>query len=262
MEEFYRHRTILTEIPGFDLVREIPHEYLHHVCLGVVKKLLGIFQWLLKEKNDTGEKKDGMKKKKKVVANKKKTQTGKEKKDKKKTKTGKEKKDKKKTQTGKEKKVDERICLANAYRPREFQRGPAALDELPHYKGTQFRGMLLYYGPYIFNNIIERQYMKHFFLLSVAIRALVCNNVPLDEEEKAIYVETVATHVYRFLRKFVMDSIDLYGPEFVVHNVHCLIHAAEDFRRFGPLDVFSAFHFESFLGRLKKYIKTGCQPMT
>ena len=38
----------------------------------------------------------------------------------------------------------------------------------------------------------------------------------------------------------------------MTYNIHCLVHLAEDVKVHGNLDMFSAFPFESFLGRLKK----------
>ena len=45
-----------------------------------------------------------------------------------------------------------------------------------------------------------------------------------------------------------MESI--YGRDTLVNNVHCLVHLADDVKRFGSLDIFAAFPFESFLGKL------------
>jgi len=47
----------------------------------------------------------------------------------------------------------------------------------------------------------------------------------------------------------------------LVYNVHGLIHLAADVKQFGPLDSFSAFPFESFLGRLKKMLRKPNQPL-
>lgn len=41
----------------------------------------------------------------------------------------------------------------------------------------------------------------------------------------------------------------------MTYNIHCLVHLAEDVKVHGNLDMFSAFPFESFLGRLKKMVR-------
>ena len=38
----------------------------------------------------------------------------------------------------------------------------------------------------------------------------------------------------------------------MTYNIHCLVHLAEDVKVHGNIDMFSAFPFESFLGRLIK----------
>lgn len=39
-EGYYLGRTVLADIPSFDLVGQIPLDYMHLICVGVVKKLL------------------------------------------------------------------------------------------------------------------------------------------------------------------------------------------------------------------------------
>jgi hypothetical protein len=43
-ENYHMGETVLLEIPNFDIVRNIPLDYMHLVCLGVVRKLL--YMWL------------------------------------------------------------------------------------------------------------------------------------------------------------------------------------------------------------------------
>lgn len=39
-----------------------------------------------------------------------------------------------------------------------------------------------------------------------------------------------------------------------VYNIHSLIPLAQDVRRFDPVDIFLAFPFESYLGKLEKLV--------
>ena len=43
--------------------------------------------------------------------------------------------------------------------------------------------------------------------------------------------------------------------------MHSLVHLSDDVHRFGPLDSFSCFPFESFLGRMKKLIRSPNRPL-
>lgn len=58
------------------------------------------------------------------------------------------------------------------------------------------------------------------------------------------------------LKTFVQHSEYLYSSEFLIYNVHCLIHLPEDVLKYGTLDNFSAFPFENFLGHLSRLIKS------
>lgn len=47
----------------------------------------------------------------------------------------------------------------------------------------------------------------------------------------------------------------------ISHNVHIILHLADDVKKYGPLNNFSAFPFESFMQPLKKKIKSGVKPL-
>lgn len=47
----------------------------------------------------------------------------------------------------------------------------------------------------------------------------------------------------------------------MVYNVHSLVHLSNECEIHGPLDNFSAFPFESYLGKLKKLIRSPHKPL-
>lgn len=47
----------------------------------------------------------------------------------------------------------------------------------------------------------------------------------------------------------------------VSYNVHNLIHLVNDVRKYGPLDNFSTFPFETKLGSIKSLLRTGNRPL-
>lgn len=57
------------------------------------------------------------------------------------------------------------------------------------------------------------------------------------------------------------SSAKLFGPQFIVHNVHNLIHLPDDVVNHGPLDSFSAFSFENKLQILKNLIRKSGKPL-
>ena len=60
---------------------------------------------------------------------------------------------------------------------------------------------------------------------------------------------------------FVHESADIYGPEFLVYNVHSLTHLKSEVDEFGSLDNSSAFVFENYTQHLKRFIRNGRNPV-
>lgn len=68
--------------------------------------------------------------------------------------------------------------------------------------------------------------------------------------------ETHLDYADKLLTYFVQCVSSLYGEQQLVYNVHSLIHIADDARKFGSLDNISSFKFESYLGHLKKLVRS------
>jgi len=209
--EHHRHPTILTKVKKFDLVKNIPYEYMQAVCSGIVRMLLMV--WItssvfLKEKA----------------------------------------------------KVTSRLTLANAFCPVEFQRWPDVVEKVRRWKASQFRVFVLYTGVFAVRGILTEKCFRHFCYLVVAIR-LMCRNVPKNGERKTT-LEKIGEFVRPILRSFMFDGMLIYGKNFATLNVHAFCcHAVGDYERFGPLDEFSVFRFESFLGWLKSLVLAAKYPI-
>jgi len=85
--------------------------------------------------------------------------------------------------------------------------------------------------------ILHEELYHHFLILAIATRVLVQDNLNDD----------MCDYAKKLLVIFVESCAPLYGKEMLVYNVHSLIHLPDDVKKFGPLDRFSAFPFESFL---------------
>ena len=130
--------------------------------------------------------------------------------------------------------------------PREFARKTRGLAHLKHFKATEFRLQLLYIAAFAFKNILDEDLYKHFLYIHVAMRLLV------DE----IKCQSYAGYCKDLMKWFVKKSAENYGKQFVSHNVHSLIHLADDVNTFGSLDRYSAFPFENNLQKVKNLIRT------
>lgn len=62
--------------------------------------------------------------------------------------------------------------------------------------------------------------------------------------------------------KYFSDQFGkIYGRNHLIYNVHSIIHLADDCLTHGPLDRFSCFPFETYLGRLKRLIRSSNRPL-
>ena len=146
--------------------------------------------------------------------------------------------------------ISQKIVELGKSLPKEFNRRGRSLTEVDRWKATEFRTFLLYTGPIALKNKLPDVMYDHFLLLHVGITIL-CS--PQLSKTYCDYAEKV-------IRVFVQNFSVIYG-DFIVYNVHSLIHLADDVRKFGPLHRISAFPFENFLHQLKRKIRKPNQPL-
>ena len=143
-----------------------------------------------------------------------------------------------------------RMVSLNGALPSDFVRQPRSLQYLPYWKATEFRSFLLYSGPVVLKGILSTDRYNHFMHLSVAIYIL----SEEDDASRNRFLDYADHCLMVFVKKSKHDRY--LGELFRVYNVHNLIHIAEDVRHFNePLQRISAFLFETYLQRLKKYVR-------
>ena len=188
-----------------DLISQLPLDYMHLVCLGVMRRL--ILAWLKGPLNCRLPAKS--------VSD-----------------------------------ISERLGNFRSYVPSEFSRQPRTLSDIDRFKATEFRQLLLYTGIVAFRNILPDRLYSHFMLLSCAIY---CCLSPL-------LCHAYCAYANKLLISFVQYAGKVYGPEFLVYNVHSLVHITDDVQNFGALDAVSCFPFENHLRIIKKSIRSSFLP--
>lgn len=140
-------------------------------------------------------------------------------------------------------------------RPKSIHAISKALEEVksgfPIEFVRKYRSFLLYSGPVVLIDHLEEKYYHHFLVLSFATRLLLS---PVPTPANIDYAENL-------LKYFVQEFKTLYGVENVSYNVHGLLHISADVRKHGNLEQFSAFRFESYLGKLKRLLKGAQNPI-
>lgn len=212
--EFHSGFTILVNILQFDLVNAVPFDYMHSVCIGVMKKLL-IF-W------NGGVKRHRLALPHNLISV-----------------------------------LNDNLNKLGQYIPEEFQRAPNInsrkhpIQDASHWKATELRQFLLYTGMVVLLDIVDKEVYDHFMQLCIAIRILLTSNIS-DE-----YINYAKSLIHNFVASFPY----IYGRSYMSHNVHIILHLADDVKIFGPLNNFSAFPFESYMQPLKRKIKNGVKPL-
>lgn len=150
--------------------------------------------------------------------------------------------------------LSDKLVALNGKMPREFARQPRSLEVLDRWKATEYRQCILYTGPLIFRNIMHDQMYQHFLALTVAMSIL------LDSRDASR--NHYLNYAKELLEYFVKKAPQIYGETFTTYNIHSLVHISDDVKNYGvSLNELSAFRFENYLQKLKKFVKKAQNPI-
>ena len=135
--------------------------------------------------------------------------------------------------------------------PKKFQQKKYELSDLTNWKATQTWFFLLYTS-LLTKNFLPTSVYRDLMLLFVACRIL------CDHEGASLK----AGWAKKYLRNFVRKLPKYYGEYSQSMNMHNLLHVADDVINLQiALSMFSSFHFEKYLGKLKKLFRTPHAPL-
>ncbi|KAL6472618.1 hypothetical protein MHYP_G00188060 [Metynnis hypsauchen] len=147
--------------------------------------------------------------------------------------------------------ISSKLLGLRPHTPVEFARKPRDLTEVDRWKATELRQLMLYSGPVVLRDCLPSELYDNFMLFSVAMRLLLS---PGNNEQMVKFAHDL-------LVSFVQHFGKLYGSDEVVFTIHQLIHLADEYRQFGPLDNVSGFPFENYLCQIKRLLRKPHQPL-
>ena len=137
--------------------------------------------------------------------------------------------------------VDER--LVNIKPPNCISRVARKIGQyLCHWKASEFRSFLFYYGLPCLYGILEDEYFQHFLLLVESIWLMNRSSISIKDLKKS----------KALLLHFCMQVEGLYGNRYETFNVHCLLHLTRCVKCLGPLWSCSCFWYEDYNGDIRK----------
>lgn len=99
------------------------------------------------------------------------------------------------------------------------------------------------------NGILSKDFYDHFTYPNVA-KCIVISPTTAQKPTHRQYAK-------KLLQYFVQQGLARYCKEFLMYNVHSLVHLADQAERFGSLDKCLAFPFENYLHHIKRLIRSG-----
>ena len=127
--------------------------------------------------------------------------------------------------------------------PRSVKRVPRSLNQMQHFKASEFAMILIMYQP-ILLGLIPDAYLKHLCHLSNVSYLLYKSTVTQQDLETARY------SIKRFCEQFET----LYGLKYQTSNFHNLTHIVDDVASFGPLWNTDCFAYENASGDMMRHI--------
>ncbi len=134
--------------------------------------------------------------------------------------------------------------------PKKFARKPRSIWDIDHWKATEYRVFVI-----LWQNSPQRHFTRSALCTFSYTECTLCILVRPD------LVLVHREYAHELLLYFVACSWNIYGREFLIYNVHSLLHIASDAARHGSLDKFSAFCFENYLHQLKRSVRSSKSPL-
>lgn len=142
------------------------------------------------------------------------------------------------------------LLRCNETKPSDFHRSIRELKCMKHWKGTEFRTVLLYLGVVLFKDYLSQNEYELFLTLFCAVT--ICTTKSYKQ-----YIP-VARNLFI---EFNEMHINIYGDHSMTNNLHLLSHIIDDVEYLGDLNTFTSYPFENALHHIKIRIKQCNRPL-
>lgn len=145
------------------------------------------------------------------------------------------------------------LLSCNETKPSEIHRSIRSLKHLRHWKGTEFRTILLYVGIVVFKDYFgENDDNVYKLFLTLFCAVTICSTKSYTQflpKARDLFVEFNEMH------------IDTYGEHSMTNNIHLLNHIVDDVEYLGDLTTINAYQFENALHQIKMRLKQCNRPL-
>lgn len=131
-------------------------------------------------------------------------------------------------------------CIPRA----EFARKPRTLKYVHKWKGTEGRLFCLYTGIVVLKGCVPEEVYNHFLHLSCACRLISNTNAQANADTADVLLE-----------RYVENFPAIYGEDRLSYNPHNLLHICEYVKRYGNVNVFSAYRNENYNHQIQSFVR-------
>ncbi|KAE8743400.1 hypothetical protein FOCC_FOCC011005 [Frankliniella occidentalis] len=136
------------------------------------------------------------------------------------------------------------------YIPTDFNRRPRPLHYRAKYRATEMRRLFLYDGLLVLQHLPGNFY-RNYQLLHAASFFLSSPELYLEMNDVANFL----------VQEFITHAGRMFGEHFIAFYIHCFHHFPEECARLGPVESFSAYKYENYLGVIKRLLRSKYNPL-
>lgn len=130
--------------------------------------------------------------------------------------------------------------------PSAVTRTPRQLKDREKFTASEWRNLLVLYGPVVMEGVVPEKYLVHFTTLSCAMHMLLQKSITFAQLEYSRELLIIYVVLYE----------EYYGLEKMTHNVHLLLHVIKGIKNHGPIFTHTCYPYEGKNRYLRELAKS------